>query len=57
MRIHQRRQRRLALLAEAERTVPITFAIVGVQKAGTSSLYQMLTQHRMIVAGWGRNTA
>ena len=51
MRIYQRRQRRLALLAEAERTVPITFAIVGVQKAGTSSLYQMLTQHRMIVAG------
>ncbi|HEY2880088.1 hypothetical protein [Nocardioides sp.] len=51
MGIHQRRQRRLALLAEAERTVPITFAIVGVQKAGTSSLYQMLTQHRMIVGG------
>jgi hypothetical protein len=51
MRIYQRRQRRLAALAEAEHTLPITFAIVGVQKAGTTSLYSMLVQHPNVASG------
>ncbi|HEY3528649.1 MAG TPA: sulfotransferase [Nocardioides sp.] len=51
MPIYERRQRRLAALAEAERSLPISFAIVGVQKAGTSSLYSMLVKHRQVAGG------
>ena len=49
--IERQRRKRLAALAVTERSVPISFAIVGVQKAGTTSLYLMLTKHRQIVAG------
>jgi hypothetical protein len=47
----RRREKRLALLEVADRSVPISFAIVGVQKAGTSSLYQMLIEHPDVVGG------
>ena len=50
-RIKQRRERRLAALAEAEFRVPINFAVVGVQKAATGTLYRMLARHRMIAGG------
>lgn len=49
--IARRRELRLAALATAERSLPIGFAIVGVQKAGTTSLYSMLTRHPAIVGG------
>ena len=49
--IARRRELRLAALATAERSLPISFAIVGVQKAGTTSLYSMLTRHPAIVGG------
>jgi hypothetical protein len=49
--IARRRERRLAALATAERSLPVTFAIVGVQKGGTTSLYSMLTRHPAIVGG------
>ena len=49
--IARRRELRLAALATAERSLPIGFAIVGVQKAGTTSLYTMLTRHPAIVGG------
>jgi hypothetical protein len=45
------RRQRLAALAVATRSLPISFAIVGVQKAGTTSLYSMLSRHRLIAAG------
>jgi len=45
-----RRARRLALL-ETEESVPIRFAVVGVQKAATSSLYRMLIRHPRILGG------
>lgn len=49
--IPRRRAERLAALADADLTVPITFAIVGVQKAGTTSLYSMLIRHPDIIGG------
>lgn len=45
-----RRERRLALLETTE-SVPISFAVVGVQKAATSTLYAMLVRHPRIVGG------
>jgi hypothetical protein len=45
-----RRAKRLALLEEGE-SVPIRFAVVGVQKAATSTLYAMLVQHPEVVEG------
>jgi hypothetical protein len=51
MPIYERRRRRLAALAETECSLPITFAIVGVQKAGTTSLYSMLVRHPHIAGG------
>jgi hypothetical protein len=47
----RRRARRLSALASAEESVPITFAVVGVQKAATTTLYQTLTHHPQIVSG------
>ena len=47
----RRRQQRLDLLSTAERTLPISFAIVGVQKAGTTTLYSMLVRHPSIAGG------
>lgn len=49
--ISARRERRLAALASAPRRLAINFSIVGVQKAGTSSLYRMLTQHPQVAGG------
>jgi hypothetical protein len=49
--ISARRERRLAALAEAERRLPISFSIVGVQKAATSSLYRMLVKHPAVAGG------
>lgn len=37
--------------ARAMRQVPMTFAIVGVQKAATSTLYRMLARHPRIAGG------
>ena len=45
------RAARLAALATAPRSLPISFAIVGVQKAGTTTLYSMLSEHPQIAAG------
>jgi len=45
-----RRNKRLALLENSE-SVPIRFAIVGVQKGATSTLYRMLVRHPRIVGG------
>jgi hypothetical protein len=46
-----RRAKRLAALETASSSVPISFAIVGVQKAATTSLYRMLLRHPRIVGG------
>ena len=46
----RRRARRMSALDGTE-PVPIGFAIVGVQKAATSTLYRMLTKHPRIVGG------
>src|SRR3954451_24922202 len=46
----QRRTKRLTAL-EGHEAVPIGFAIVGVQKAATSTLYRMLVRHPRVVAG------
>jgi hypothetical protein len=49
--IEKRKAKRLAALERAESSVPISFAIVGVQKAATTSLYEMLVHHPAIVDG------
>lgn len=49
--IEKRKAKRMAALARAESSVPIGFAIVGVQKAATTSLYEMLVQHPGVVDG------
>lgn len=49
--IEKRKAKRLAALAQAASSVPISFAIVGVQKAATTSLYQMLALHPRVVDG------
>lgn len=49
--IEKRKSRRLAALKRAGASVPITFAVVGVQKAATTSLYEMLVQHPGVVDG------
>ena len=46
-----RRARRLAALASVVESVPISFAVVGVQKAATTTLYQTLAQHEQVVSG------
>jgi hypothetical protein len=46
-----RRAKRLAALETSSSSVPISFAIVGVQKAATTSLYRMLLRHPLIVGG------
>lgn len=46
----QRRAARLSAL-EGRESVPIRFAIVGVQKAATSTLYRMLVRHPRVVGG------
>jgi hypothetical protein len=51
VQIEEKRAKRLAALADAKHVVPINFSIVGVQKAGTSSLYRMLVKHRQVAAG------
>ena len=45
------RLRRLAALEQAPHRVRVNFAIVGVQKAGTSTLYRMLVQHPEVAGG------
>lgn len=49
--VRERRRRRLGLLGDVERHVPIRFSLVGVQKAATSTLYRLLTRHPRIVGG------
>ncbi len=54
MRAHparELREARMAALAEADRSLPITFGLVGVQKAATTSLYSMLATHPEIAGG------
>jgi hypothetical protein len=46
-----RRAVRLAALERADVSVPVSFAIVGVQKSATSSFYRMLAKHPDIVGG------
>lgn len=46
-----KRKARLEALATAEHVVPVNFAVVGVQKAGTSTLYRMLVQHPEVAGG------
>ncbi|MBD8870867.1 sulfotransferase family protein [Nocardioides donggukensis] len=50
-RIARRRRKRMELLDEVERHVPISFSLVGVQKAATSTLYRMLAKHPRVVGG------
>jgi hypothetical protein len=47
----KRRRRRLELLESTERHVPISFALIGAQKAATSTLYRMLVKHPEVVGG------
>ena len=47
----RRRAQRMKALASAEESVPISFAVVGVQKAATTTFYQSLAQHPQIVGG------
>lgn len=49
--VEMRRQRRLRMLSRTDRHVPISFALVGAQKAATSTLYQMLVEHPEIAGG------
>lgn len=49
--VQLRRARRLARLADTSRHLPISFAIVGAQKAATSTLYRRLVRHPHVVAG------
>lgn len=41
----------MAALSKADRSLPITFGLVGVQKAATTSFYSMLVEHPEIAAG------
>ena len=50
-RVKRRREKRLAALEKTELHLPITWSIVGVQKAATSTLYMMLVKHPLIAAG------
>ena len=45
------RLRRLAALEQARHRVPVNFAIVGVQKAGTSTLHRLLVEHPQVCSG------
>jgi hypothetical protein len=45
-----KRRARLTLL-ETRESIPIRFAIVGVQKAATSTLFRLLAEHRRIAGG------
>jgi len=45
------REARLSALREASRSLPIGFVIAGVQKAGTTSLYSMLSKHPQVAGG------
>jgi len=47
----KRRARRIRALEKAETSIPITFAIVGVQKAATTTLYRMLSEHPDVETG------
>ena len=49
--IRARREKRLAALAAADRSLPVNFAVVGVQKAATSTLYRMLIKHPEVAGG------
>jgi hypothetical protein len=50
-KVRSRREKRLRALSGAERHLPITFSIVGVQKAATSTFYMMLVQHPRVASG------
>jgi hypothetical protein len=50
-RLERRRAKRLAALEKAEVSVPISFAMVGVQKAATTTFFYMLCQHPQVVNG------
>lgn len=50
-RVKNRREKRMKALGRVERHLPISFSIVGVQKAATSTLYLMLGQHPRVAAG------
>ncbi len=49
--VRNRRLRRLAALEQAQHRVAVNYAIVGVQKAGTSTLHELLVQHPNVAAG------
>jgi hypothetical protein len=49
--VQNRRLRRLAALEELPYRVAVNFAIVGVQKAATSTVYSMLATHKNIARG------
>lgn len=51
-----RRKRARLRLARAEHTLPINMAIIGVQKAATSSLFRMLAEHPGIAGGQDKET-
>lgn len=51
LQLKEKRRRRLEALAKAERQVPVGFAIIGVQKSATTSLYRMLSNHPQIADG------
>lgn len=47
----RRRANRMAALAASDVSVPVSFAIVGVQKGATTTLYRMLVEHPDVVDG------
>jgi hypothetical protein len=49
--VAKRRRRRLELLETTARHLPISFALIGAQKAATSTLYRMLVKHPEVVGG------
>src|SRR3954452_12532513 len=49
--VQEEKRRRLEALAKADRRVSITFAIVGVQKGATTTLYRMVTKHPWVAGG------
>ncbi len=50
-RVQRRRDKRLRALARIDRHLPISFSIVGVQKAATSTFYKMLVKHPQVAGG------
>ena len=49
--LKEKRRRRMEALARADRCLPIGFAIIGVQKAATTTLNRMVSKHPLVADG------